>query len=241
MESIRKLVWAGILVAYLAIAGCVRYEVGVNIAGPHRGVLVQHISLREELTALNRSQAQTWLRNIEAKAKKIGGSSQRLSAQEVEIRLPFANGQDLTRKFNQLFTNQPDPKLPGEFTDIGVKMTLHQSNLLLVERDRLEVDFDLRSLGLISPKGDVLVNPRSLFDLQFQLTTPWGSRSIDGGSVPPATSDRTLTWQLQVAQKNHIEAVFWLPSPIGLGTIAIVLLILAGYVSKYRRLPGQPS
>jgi hypothetical protein len=45
-------------------------------------------------------------------------------------------------------------------------------------------------------------------------------------------------WTLKPGQLNHLEAVFWLPSPLGIGTLVIVLLVLGGFYLKYKSLPG---
>ncbi|NJM84994.1 MAG: DUF3153 domain-containing protein [Leptolyngbyaceae cyanobacterium RM2_2_21] len=39
---------------------------------------------------------------------------------------------------------------------------------------------------------------------------------------------------LQLGQLNHMEAVFWVPSPIGLGAAAIAVLMVLGWLIRYR-------
>lgn len=77
-------------------------------------------------------------------------------------------------------------------------------------------------------------------DLKFSLQTPWGARSIQPKRPDPALAfptarrqGKTLTWTLQPGQQNHLEAVFWYPSLVGWGAIAITLLIAAGLYLKY--------
>jgi hypothetical protein len=41
------------------------------------------------------------------------------------------------------------------------------------------------------------------------------------------------TWSLVVGTVNQIEADFWVPSPIGIGAVAIALLVLLGYGIRY--------
>ncbi|MEO1187340.1 MAG: DUF3153 domain-containing protein, partial [Cyanobacteria bacterium J06636_27] len=36
---------------------------------------------------------------------------------------------------------------------------------------------------------------------------------------------------------NHLEAVFWLPSPIGIGTLLIVLFVVLGFYLRYSFMP----
>jgi hypothetical protein len=232
-----------VLLASLVISGCVQYDVGVNFVGLHRGVLVQHIRLGDELSGASGKQAQQWLSRIETKVRLISGSVQRTSPQDLKIEIPFTSGEDLTKKFNQFFQPSDRDQKTQELDspDLGVRFNLQQSNLLLLERNHLQLDLDLRSLGVFSPEGDVIINPSSLFKLEFRLESPWGARNINQVThtiVPVVSQDgHSLTWQLQAAELNHLEAVFWLPSPIGLGAVVITLLMLGGFYAKYRHLP----
>jgi hypothetical protein len=118
---------------------------------------------------------------------------------------------------------------------------LAQGNFFLVQRNKLSYDLDLRSLGVVSTKGNVIVSPSSLLDLQFSLETPWGARGVEkaANAIQPQVYENghQLVWILQPGQVNHIEAVFWLPSPLGVGTLVIVLLVLGGFYLKYQSFP----
>jgi hypothetical protein len=46
-----------------------------------------------------------------------------------------------------------------------------------------------------------------------------------------------LTWKLQPGKQNHLEAIFWIPSPIGIGAVAIAILVGIGFWLKYQLLP----
>lgn len=247
-RSFKLLRWgflAIILLSYLAISGCVQYDVGVNFAGPNQGVLVQHIRFDEELSNFGSKQSRQWLSKIETRAKSLSGEVRRDSPQEITVKIPFTSGQELTEKFNAFFQPQPvsKNKQSGQesLPDLDVHFDLQQSNLLLLQRNHLQLDLDLRSLGLVSPEGEVIINPTSLFQLEFSLEAPWGAKNIsnaDHAVIPMTSSDgHKLTWQLQAAKLNHLEAVFWLPSPIGLGALVIILFILTGFYVKYRQLP----
>jgi hypothetical protein len=98
---------------------------------------------------------------------------------------------------------------------------------------------DLRSLALISNKGNVLANPGSIFNLEFSLNTPWGARSVDSTekAQPPERNGHHLMWQIKSGELNHIEAVFWLPSPLGIGTLLIILFVWAGFYLRYSFMP----
>ncbi len=248
-RSFKLLRWgflAIILLSYLAISGCVQYDVGVNFAGTNQGVFVQHIRFDEELSNFGGKQSRQWLSRIETRAKSLSGQVKRDSPQEITVQIPFTSGQELTEKLNAFF--QPQQQVINNnqsgqesLPDLAVRFDLHQSNLLLLQRNHLQLDLDLRSLGLVSPEGEVIINPGSLFQLGFSLEAPWGAKNIshtDNAIVPTISQyGHKLTWELQAAKLNHLEAVFWLPSPIGLGAVVIILLILAGFYVKYRRLP----
>ena len=229
------------------LTGCVRYEVGVNIESQNHGAIVQHIKLGEQLTSFSQSEAKKWLSSIESRAQQLQGKIKRVSPQEIEVTIPFSNGKELASKFNQFFNSnlqEASPSVKVEDVDLvklNSEMSLNQSNLLLLERDRLSLSVDLRALGVLSNQGKIIVSPGSLVDLEFGLNAPWGASSIVGEnflSPEVRNGGHQLVWQLQPGQINYIEAVFWLPSPLGMGTIVIVLLILAGFWVKYKRFPG---
>ncbi|MGK7874809.1 MAG: DUF3153 domain-containing protein [Xenococcaceae cyanobacterium] len=228
------------------LTGCVHYDVGVNFKHQHHGAIVQHIKLGEQLTNLSQSEAQKWLTSIEERARQLQGKTQEISQQEIVVTIPFSNGKELALKFNKFFNPNPQKASQSAKVDaldlvqLNSEMSLRQSNLLLLERNRLSLSVDLRALGVLSNQGNLIVSPGSLIDLEFALKTPWGARSIVGeNSLSPEVrnGERQLVWQLQPGQINYIEAVFWVPSPLGLGTIVIVLLMLAGFYIKYKRFP----
>jgi hypothetical protein len=232
------------LLVSLVISGCVQYDVGVKVAGPHQGVLVQQIHLDEELSGFAGKQAKQWLGGIESRVRSLGGQVKRSSAQDLTVRIPFTNAQDLTKKFQAFFQPEtPDQTNSQALPDLDLRFSLDQSNLLLLQRCHLRLDADLRSLGLVAADGEVIINPGSLFNLQFSLESPWGAKNIDRVDNPilPAIDrgGHRLTWQLQAAELNHIEAVFWLPNPLGLGAIVITLLMLVGFYVKHRQMPWQ--
>jgi hypothetical protein len=235
------------LLASLLLSGCVQYDVGINFESPNRGEIVQHIKLGDRLTSLSGATAQQWLDTVEQRTRRLGGKIQRNSNQEATVTIPFSSGADLNTKFNE-FLNPAPPKGTAKRTEpvlpeIKSDFHLSQSNFLLLQRNRLSYTLDLRSLGVSSANGDLLVNPSSLLDLAFQLNTPWGARSVNTAahaiSAVRGQKGHQLLWTLQPGQINHLEAVFWLPSPLGIGTVVIVLLVLGGWYLKYQTLPGQ--
>ncbi len=236
-----------ILLASLLLSGCVQYDVGVNFEGQHHGQLVQHIKLGEQLTNFSNEQAQEWLRSLERRAGQLQGKTKRLSSQEIVVTIPFSNGAELTSKFNEFFNpvvKEDSPSKTVQTADLpklDSKLSLEQGNFFFWNRNHLSYDLDLRSLGVLSSNGNVIVSPGSLLDLQFSLETPWGARSIENAdnAISPEVHDdgHQLVWTLKPGQLNHLEAIFWLPSPLGIGTVVIVLLVLGGFYFKYKSFP----
>lgn len=236
-----------ILLAAGLLSGCVNYDVGVNFEGVHRGKFVQHIKLEERLTNFSSTQVQDWLKSIERRAKQLNGKTKRISNQEIVVTIPFSNGKELESKFNQFF-NPITPKNTAakdktalDLPKFDSKVHLNQGNFIFWQRTQLSYDLDLRSLGVVSNNGNVVVSPGSLLDLRFSLETPWGASSIENteNAIAPEVDHQghTLLWTLKPGQINHLEAVFWLPSPLGIGTLLIVLAVLGGYYWKYKAFP----
>ncbi len=242
-----RVLWV-ILLASVLLSGCVKYNVGVNFEGQHHGAIVQHIALEERLTNFSNSQVQEWLTSIERRAQQLDGKTKRLSDQELVVTIPFNNGTELESKFNQFFNpvvKKDTPSETAESADLpkfNSKFHIDQGNFIFWQRNHLSYDVDLRALGVVSTNGNVIVSPSTLLDLQFSLETPWGARSVEKApdAITPEVYDNghQLMWTLKPGQLNHLEAVFWLPSPLGIGTLVIVLLVLGGFYLKYKSLPG---
>ncbi|MCU0551806.1 MAG: DUF3153 domain-containing protein, partial [Leptolyngbya sp. Prado105] len=167
-----------LLVVCLVTSGCVNYEVGVQFDSPNGGAIVQKIQLDDRL--LTSGTSQTWLANIEQRARKLHGKIRKVSSNEIVATIPFSNGQDLEQKFNQFFSAELAAKARGkkslELPKIDSKFVVQQGNFIFLERTRLSYDVDLRSLG-VPTSEESLINPNSLLDLQFSLNAPWGAQS----------------------------------------------------------------
>lgn len=237
--------------ASMVLSGCVNYNVGVNFQGQHHGQIVQQIKLGEQLTSFSNTQAQEWLKSIERRARQLQGKTKRLSDGELVVTIPFSNGEELESKFNQFFNPVVKKNSPSQATETGnlpqfeSKLHLDQGNFIFWQRNHLSYDLDLRSLGVISTKGNVIISPNTLLDLKFSLETPWGGRSVveAPNAVTPQVYDdgHQLVWVLQPGQLNHIEAIFWLPSPLGVGALVIVLFVLVGFYLKYKSFPWDAT
>jgi Protein of unknown function (DUF3153) len=228
------------------LTGCVDYQVGVNFATPYSGEITQQIKVSDQLSNLAPNETKKWLHSLEKRSRKLEGKVKKLNNQELLLTIPFGNGAELAEKFNQLFQTNilPNATIPKEKADLiklNSQVSIHQSNLVFVERNNLDLAIDLRALKVLTQQDKIIINPDSVANLKFQLTTPWIAHSISNADRLQPTKNplqKGLIWQLNPGEVNHIEAVFWLPSPLGIGAAVIVLLGILGYLLKYRRFPG---
>jgi Protein of unknown function (DUF3153) len=231
-----------VLVAALALSGCVQYDLGVNVDGEHRGTIVQRIQLGEQLTSFSKSTVEQWLESVKKRSRELDGKIQRVSPQETIVTIPFASGKELEEKFNRFFNpvDRANAEVAqAELADlpkISSHLKVNQGNFIFLIRNQLTYDVDLRSLGVASKEGAVLISPGSLINLDFSVRSPWGGKNVAGKSdaiAPEAINQGKQTiWHLQPGQINHLEFVFWLPSPIGIGALIISLLVALGIFLK---------
>ncbi|MEG4579003.1 DUF3153 domain-containing protein [Microcoleus sp. MON1_C5] len=231
------------------VTGCVQYDVGVNFESQTRGEIVQHIKLGERLTSFSSETVAEWLKSVESRVRLLDGKTKRLSPTEVLVRIPFNNGAELQDKFNQFYNPiAPTTKyrtaspLETDLPKFESHLSVKQNNLLLVLRNRLSLELDLRSLSLLSSNGSLLLSPGGLLELDFSLNTPWGAKSIEtvAGALVPETyqQGKQLVWKLKPGEVNYLEAIFWIPSPVGIGALIIALFVAAGIALKYQILPA---
>jgi hypothetical protein len=230
------------------LSGCVRYDVGINFTDQHHGAIVQHITLAEQLTNLSQTEAEKWLTSIQKRAKQLQGSIKKVSDREIIVTIPFSNGQNLVEKFNVFFNADSDKKYQSikldnnqELLQLQGKMSIFQSNALLMERNKINLNIDLRALGVISNQGNIIISPGDLVNIEFSLNTPWNSKIFSQNLENNSTliqENNHLIWKLKPGQINEIELAFWVPSWLGIGTVSIILLIIAGFYLKYKRFPG---
>ncbi|MBC1240721.1 DUF3153 domain-containing protein [Nostoc sp. 2RC] len=235
-----------VLLTSLLLSGCVKYDVGLNFNNSNSGQLVQHIKLGEQLTSFSGDYVYEWLNSIERRTKKLEGKAQRISPEEIIVTIPFSSGSELQEKFNQFFNSRANQasepvqsQSDSELPKIESNIILEQNNFLLLVKNRLIYDLDLRSLSLISNKGNVLANAGSILDLEFALKTPWGAKNLTQTetAIEPEKNGNQLLWKLQTGELNHIEAVFWLPSPLGIGGFLIILFVWGGFYLRYNFMP----
>jgi len=229
-----------LLLLPLFLSGCVHYDVGINFNGLHRGEIVQHIELGQQLTNFSQADVEDWLGSLQARSRQLGGKTQRLSPQAVELTIPFANAQELEGKFNRFFnpTHSTVTPAPSELVQLDSQLTTEQNNFILFQQTHLQLDIDLTALGTIKGENSLLVGASSLLDLEFRFQTPWGMKIInpepdDNPSLVKQSATETI-WYLQPGENNQIEVVFWLPEPLGWGAIAIVVMVYIGLSLKGR-------
>ncbi len=246
VQRLGKAIRASCLLLLLSIllSGCIDYDMAIQYHSPNQGEFVQHIQ-SNRLQTLNREAQQHWVEAIERITQTLGGRLER-NANGLAVAIPFTSSADLEKKFNQFYRRlsqsaliESDRSMPS----VNGHLAIQCSNFLLVERNRLRYYVDLRSLGVRSATGDVLVSPTSLINLEFKLNTPWGSRS---NAKPETLKPRSLKggkqliWTLIPGEENWIDTSFWLPNPIGLGSFAILLFVLLGNFLKYPQTPEIP-
>ncbi|OCQ96663.1 hypothetical protein BCD67_16280 [Oscillatoriales cyanobacterium USR001] len=229
------------------LGGCVNYDVGVNFDSQTHGEIVQHIKLGERLTSFSGETAKEWLDSIDQRVRLLQGRTKRISESELAVRIPFNNGKELEQKFNKFFNPVEDKNaqavsvLEAELPKFKCHLSVKQNNLVFFLRNTIALDLDLRSLSLVSSSGSVLISPGPLLGLDFSLRTPWGADNIENVAdaiTPSIAPENRLVWQLKPGEVNHLEAVFWLPSPVGIGAAIIGLLVWAGIYLKYQFFPG---
>lgn len=236
-----------LLCLIITLTGCVRYDVGVTFPQANKGTIIGHIKLGEQLTSFSQGEGNTWLNNIEHQTLKLGGKTKRISKEELAVTIPFNNGQELVSKFNQFFVPQFSKKSQqnlaknnsSNLLELEAKMSIQQNNLVLLERNTLNLNADLSPLGVISNDGTIIISSGDLIDLQIQFNFPWGAKLINNNEFPQweKTANNQYNIQLEAGKINDITAIFWLPNYVGLGTILIALFILLGYYLKYQKLP----
>ncbi|WP_267383795.1 DUF3153 domain-containing protein [Cyanobacterium sp. uoEpiScrs1] len=224
------------------LSGCVHYDVGVDFSQQHRGEITQYISLAEQLTNLSQTEADKWLDSLKKRAENLHGQAKRISPEEIMIKIPFGNGKELTEKFNKFFNPSPSrlartlKNSNSDLVDLKAKISLKQSNWLFMEHNLLNLEVDLRALGVLSNQGNVIFSTGSLIDLEFILKAPLGLKNIVSNTSFEQKTNQII-WKLKPGQINTIESSFWVPSYLGIGTIGIILLMLIGFYIKYRHFP----
>jgi Protein of unknown function (DUF3153) len=248
LSLMRRRLTIGFLAIAMSLSGCVKYDTGIYFSSLSDGEIIEHIQLSAQLNSFSQTAVQTWLMSIEQRTLAAQGRLERLNDREFQVMIPFANPQELVTKINHYF----NPNLaPNDRASLQLKalMQIDQSNFLVVIRNHLTYDIDLRFMAAkpLSKPTDVTnaglsIGTNDLVNLNFSIQSLWGIKNIssDGNSIgSQLEGNKQMSWQLKPGQINHINAVFWLPNPLGIGAILITAICAVGYYFKYRQLPWQ--
>jgi hypothetical protein len=215
-----------LILSVVLLTGCLQYDLDLQFDSQTHGQWIQQVRWRGG--GLPASSLEPWLTVLRDRTQAVGGKIETVSDNALVITVPFNNGQELVSTFNRFF-NPPEADLPltlpgGE--PIQAHLDLRQGNWLLAIHNHLTVKIDLTSVPDLTHSGLPLLQGQQLLVGQVALHAPW-VRS------PTHTWTSEANWSLVPGQVNQWEADFWVPSPIGIGAIAIVLLVLLGYGLKY--------
>lgn len=231
----------------ILLSGCVKYEMGINFDSQTHGAIIQHIKLAQKLKTFSGEIVDEWLDSVEERVRELEGRTKRLSNSEIEAIIPVNNARDLQEKFNKFFQPTNSEAVVNSLTStetnlpqLNSNLNVNQNNFLLALRNRLSLEFDLRSLSFISasnPRDAGISEP--VLDLEFSLTTPWGFRSLEanGNAITYLQGGKQVIWSLKAGEINSLNAIFWVPSPIGIGAVLIILFVVFGTFLKYQILP----
>ncbi len=243
-----------LIVLALSLVGCVDYDIGIDFRSQTEGAIVQHVRVADRLSALDRDTVRSWTDSLTRRAKDLGGHVRQRRDGDLDVTIPFINGDDLAEKFDQFFgmtetelfvVPEASSQVNGEeLPKIASNLSIVQHNFLLAIRNDLVLDLDLRGLSILS---NLARSPfqtdssQSFIDLRFHLTTPWGISTPDATQIPDPDASIAVNmqgldaiWTLEPGKMQHIEASFWIPSPIGIGALAVIGLTVIGSTIKHR-------
>ncbi|WP_017298161.1 DUF3153 domain-containing protein [Nodosilinea nodulosa] len=246
-----------LLLLPLVLSGCLRYDLTLRFDHHTHGQISQTIALSDRGAALAQPTLAPWLEALRLRSRPLGGQLSQ-GPQTITLTVPFGTAQDLTDRFQQLWAepapapdSDPGPatarsadiarptylELPG-WGAVPFDLSLDQTNWVLASRTHLTYTLDLRDLP--ANAADSATPPWA--DLRFRLQVPWGLAKISPAAASPLAKDAGgAVWQLEPGQITRIEAVFWLPNAIALGTLGIVALVLGGYGLRYRVLKSAKT
>ncbi|WOD38057.1 DUF3153 domain-containing protein [Nodosilinea sp. E11] len=244
----KRLPWRVLaLVLPLLLSGCLRYDLTLRFDHHTHGQIEQTIELSDRGAALAQPTLEPWLEELKVRSQTFGGQLSQ-NSQIITLIVPFGTAPDLANRFQQLFSADPSGnpdrvpdtaslvdsptylQLPG-WGPVPFALDLEQTNWVFASRTHLTYSLDLQDLPA---NGDAAASA-AWADLHFRLQTPWGLAQLAPAATPPTQQDATgATWQLEPGQITVIDASFWLPNAIALGTLGIVALVLAGYGLRYR-------
>lgn len=216
------------------LGGCVDYDLGIRFDSQTQGYLTQTLHVSDRILPLGNTDRDAFFQQIISQTQALSGSANRLDDTTLNVTLPFSNGEQLVERFNRQANLLSS--LPGAPV-VNTHLALQQNNYLFALRNHLTYSLNIDEFEAFAASDTF--NDFSWLTLTFHLTTPWGVTST-GPSAPtspaPTIEGHTATWHLAANQPQQIEAVFWIPSPIGIGAGAIALFCILGERLKYQLL-----
>lgn len=242
----------GLLISLLwLLGGCFQADLTLRFDHHHHGQWTQTLTLGERNLAMASAALDPWVQQVRPPIQRLGGRLQQTSS-ALAVTIPFSTPADLAHRITTVFANpsstptenlgMPDPDqplatalaLPGVGT-VPFALTTEEQNWGLVSRVRVVYDLDLRNLAPSLTAADPGAG------ITFRLQVPWGMPSVEAESLAPASlQPHEARWTLTLGQISHLAVVFWLPNGVGLGGLALAILVLGGYVLRYRWL-GPPT
>ncbi len=217
-----------VLLGTLLLVGCLQYDLDIQFDSQTHGQLVQQLHWRGGAIASD-AELTPWLKLLTERTEAVGGKRQFLRDNGLEITVPFNNGHDLERRFNQFF-NPPEADIPFTLPSgepVQAELSLQQGNWLVAIDNHIHIRLDLTAVPDLKDTGLPLLQTTQLLEGQIALTTPWGVTSATPDMPSPDT------WSLSAGEVNQFDADFWVPSPIGIGALMIGLAVAIGYGVKY--------
>ncbi|MEB3274327.1 MAG: DUF3153 domain-containing protein [Prochlorothrix sp.] len=239
-----------LVVVASCLSGCLQYDLGLRFDHQTSGAIVQTFTLTPETRSLGTGLLQEWFVSLDRQAPTVPSLGQWVTPDRYVMTIPFAGAMDLTQKFTQVIppaaTATAAATVPqsssttaplaataawrGALPPIAATLNLEQDNRLLAIHTHLNLTLDLRPLARLDRQGRSLLAPSAPLQINFSLETPWG---LDWAETSPTVSPqqwgRRVIWSLPVGAVTTIETAFWLPSPVGIGSIGIGLLMLLGW------------
>ena len=249
LTSVRRSITVICLLLCTLLSGCVDYDLGIRFDSQTHGTLTQTVHLSDRLLTLSDASTRQIFQQFTDQAQALSGQARQIDADTLAIALPFYSGAQLVERFNAFYSRSGHPTdlsthlldLPGA-PSVSAHLDLQQRNYIFALRNHLTYDLQIDDAKILPvssqwPAGKATPQEsRRWLTLAFHLTTPWGLTPTY--SPPDSIQGRTATWHLAANQPQHIEAIFWIPSPIGIGGGAIALFCLLGYSLKHKRLPA---
>lgn len=236
------------LAAVVLLTGCVDLDTEVRFGEANHGELVQTLRLDESWQVWGGATAREWRDRWADRARSLGGRVLNRSDRTLTIAIPFHNGRDLQSTFRALSnppTREPspdadraDPSLLVDRLVFPSEFQLHQQNWLIAVRNHLRYEVDLRSLAAVGGNQFALVDTDHLLRWRFGLRAPvlgdfgldrWWRPDLAPDEHRPQRQQGRWVWTLEPGQRTVIEAVFWVPSAVGIGAIGIGLFCAIGW------------